>query len=119
MSRRVRGLAPISVFYSRLARAFGWSLALVGTTLAVGTVGYQLSFPGITWVDAFHQAALLLAGMGPVLPEEPDKLGNVAKLFDSAYALVCAIVLFGATGILFSPIIHRLLHRFHLEDTGG
>jgi len=28
-------------------------------------------------------------------------------------------VLLGATGILFSPVIHRLLHRYHIEDAAG
>jgi hypothetical protein len=23
----------------------------------------------------------------------------------------------GATGILFAPVVHRLLHRFHVEDS--
>ena len=26
------------------------------------------------------------------------------------------IVLLGAAGILFAPVVHRLLHRFHVED---
>jgi len=107
------------VFYARLLRASAWSIALVATTLAIGTLGYHAFYAGASWIDAFHQSALLLAGMGPVLAGDSVRIGTLAKLFDSVYALVCAVVLFAATGILFSPVIHRVLHRFHLEDTGG
>jgi hypothetical protein len=41
------------------------------------------------------------------------------KLFDSFYALFCGVILLGATGILFTPVIHRILHRFHIEDAGS
>jgi len=38
------------------------------------------------------------------------------KVFDGIYALFCGVILLAATGLMFTPIIHRLLHRFHLED---
>jgi hypothetical protein len=37
-------------------------------------------------------------------------------VFDGIYALFCGVVLLAATAILFAPVIHRILHRFHLED---
>ncbi len=86
---------------------------LVVATLALGTLGYHVvdDFP---WLDAFHQSAMLLAGMGPVRQIET----TAGKIFDSLYALLCALIMLGAAGILFVPIVHRLLHRFHLEDAG-
>ncbi len=80
-------------------------------TLTVGTLGYRW-IDGFAWLDAFHQSALLLAGMGPV----KEVTSAAGKLFDSAYALTCALVMLGAAGFLFAPIIHRVLHRYHLED---
>jgi hypothetical protein len=114
---RPRGLAPRAVFLTRLGRSLLLSTALVAGTLALGTIGYHALFPGAGWVDAFHQASLLMSGMGPVLPEDPGQLSDAAKLFDSLYALFCGVVLLGAAGILFAPVVHRVLHRFHLEDT--
>ena len=38
------------------------------------------------------------------------------KVFDSIYALFCGIILLAATGLLFAPVLHRILHRFHIED---
>ena len=104
-------LASPGEYRARVARAAAASLALVAVTLGIGMAGYRW-IEHFAWIDAFHQAAMLLAGMGRVV--------NVAsaggKLFDGIYALFCGIVLLAATGILFAPIIHRLMHRFHLED---
>jgi hypothetical protein len=107
-------LAPPPVYYARLRTMLGIALAMMSGWLAIGTVGYHLidDFP---WLDAFHQSSMLLAGMGPV-----KEINTVAgKLFDSFYALLSALIILGAAGILFAPIFHRILHRFHLEDAGG
>jgi hypothetical protein len=50
--------------------------------------------------------------MGPV-----DTMSTpAAKLFASAYALFSGVVFISATGILLTPVFHRVLHRFHLEE---
>ncbi len=90
------------------------ALGLLGTTLAIGTWGYVYFEGWDTW-KAFHGAALLLAGMGPV---DNQITAHASRLFESLYALFCGVVLLGATGVIFAPLIHRLLHHFHLEDTG-
>jgi hypothetical protein len=28
------------------------------------------------------------------------------------------VILLAATGLMFAPVLHRLLHRFHIEDAG-
>jgi len=105
-------LSPPAVFYSRVRRGVVYALGLVALTLGVGIVGYH-ELANITWVDAFHQSALLLSGMGPVV----ELKSSAAKLFDSIYALFCGIILLAATGLLFAPVFHRILHRFHIEDS--
>jgi len=107
-----RHLPPRDVFYSRVRRAGTYALALVVITLAVGVVGYHM-LEDIDWLDAFHQSALLLSGMGPVV----EMTSTSGKLFDSIYAIFCGIILLAATGLLFAPVFHRILHRFHIEDT--
>ncbi len=114
-SPRKAGLAPRALFYSRVAWAAAFSAAVVLSTLAIGTVGY-IHFAGLKPIDAFHLASLLLSGMGPV--GEVDKFSASAKIFDSLYALFCGVVLLASVGVLLAPIIHRILHRFHLEDSG-
>ena len=107
-----RQLASREVFYGRIGRSAAISFGLVVATLLVGTVGYVL-LARQSPVDAFHQASLLMSGMGPL-----DETGwsTAAKLFDSVYALFCGIVLLVSYGVLFAPILHRLMHKFHLED---
>jgi hypothetical protein len=55
---------------------------------------------------------MMLTGMGPVGALNSD----AAKLFASAYALFSGLVFIAATGILLAPIIHWVLHRFHIEE---
>jgi hypothetical protein len=111
---RPNRLAPRTLFYSRLARAGLFALALIIGTLAIGTLGY-IQFAHLRAIDAFHLAALLLSGMGPV--GDVDKFSDTAKLFDSFYALFCGVVLLASVGVMFAPILHRVMHRFHIEDT--
>ena len=107
-------LSSSTTFYARVRRAMALSGTLIGATLLAGTVGYHL-VDDFGWLDAFHQSALLLSGMGPV----KENASVAGKLFDSFYALFCGVVLLGATGIMFTPVIHRILHRFHIEDAGA
>ncbi|HLQ26092.1 MAG TPA: hypothetical protein VK138_09455 [Acidiferrobacterales bacterium] len=73
-------------------------------------IGYH-GLERMPWIDAFVNAAMLMGGMGP--------LGELhtfsGKLFAGIYALYCGLLLIVAAGIIMAPVIHRLLHRFHLE----
>ena len=104
-------LAPRELFLSRVRRAVLYALTLVGATLVAGMIGYRL-LEQMSWLDAFHQAAMLLSGMGPVV----EVKSTAGKLFDGIYALFCGVILLASTGLLFAPVLHRILHRFHLED---
>ena len=106
-------LATRAVFLRRLLRHVGWAIGLVGGSLALGVLGYH-ALEDLPWIDALLNASMLMGGMGPV-----DALHTSAgKLFASAYALYCGLVLLVAVGILLAPAVHRMLHRFHLEAGG-
>ncbi|HET9670782.1 MAG TPA: hypothetical protein VFQ93_14335 [Casimicrobiaceae bacterium] len=104
-------LASRDVFLRRVRRATSYALALVVATLVIGSVGYRV-LEHMGWLDAFHQSALILSGVGSTVDVKSDG----GKLFDAIYALFCGVILLAATGLMFTPVIHRLLHRFHLED---
>ena len=110
-SRRVNALATRKLFYTRVRRAATYAFALIGLTLAVGMVGYH-ALEALSWLDSFHQAALQLSGVGSAI----EIRTTAGKVFDGVYALFCGVVLLAATGLLFAPVLHRLLHRFHIED---
>jgi hypothetical protein len=79
-------------------------------SLGVGTVGYHLT-ANLNWVDAFLNASMILTGMGPVDKLETD----TAKLFASFYAIFSGVSFLTFCGVLFTPIYHRFMHRFHLD----
>ena len=112
MAQRTAGkLAPHALHYARIGRAFAVAGAAMIAWLAIGTVFYH-GIEDLAWIDAFHQSALLLSGMGPVV----DIKSTAGKIFDGFYALFCGVILLASTGLMFAPVIHRILHRFHLED---
>lgn len=98
-------------FHQRFLLALGVASGLIGFSLALGILGYHF-IAGLGWIDAVLNASMILTGMGPVNALSTD----AAKLFASAYALFSGVVFISATGILLTPIFHRVLHRFHLEE---
>jgi len=104
-------LAPTHVFVRRLIKSIAFSGILIFSTLVVGVCGYHY-FAGLTWIDSLLNASMILGGMGPVDPLAKD----AAKLFASVYALYCGLILVGATGLVLSPILHRMLHKFQIDE---
>ncbi|MGA9751414.1 MAG: hypothetical protein WBS54_06475 [Acidobacteriota bacterium] len=99
-----------NAFLRRVAASAAVAFGLVAFSLATGVLGYHF-LEGQSWIDALVNASMLLGGMGPV-----GELHTTAgKLFASFYALYCGLVLIVAVGIVFAPLFHRFLHRFHLE----
>lgn len=105
-------IAPLGLFLRRIAKSVGLALLVVAAALSIGVFGYHAS-EDLPWIDAFLNAAMILGGMGPV-----NELHTQAgKLFAAGYALFSGLVFMVVAGILFTPILHRFLHRFHLEDS--
>jgi hypothetical protein len=109
-------LAPGHIFAGRMARQILLVAAIVGVALAVGMIGFMTVSRGnenLGPVDSFLEASMLLSGAGPLYTERssPDEL----KIFSSLYALFSTLIVISSVGILASPIVHRVLHRLHLE----
>jgi hypothetical protein len=105
-------LAPRKLFLRRLAQNAGIALLAVGGSLVLGMWGYRY-FEGMRWIDAFLNAAMLLGGMGPV---DPQLRTTGGKLFAGFYALYAGMVVLVAASILVAPLMHRYMHKFHLES---
>jgi hypothetical protein len=88
------------------------ALALIAISLFIGMVGYHL-LVGLSWIDAFLNASMLLGGMGPV--NAPVTFGG--KLFAGLYALYCGLAVIFVAGVILAPVAHRILHRFHMENS--
>jgi len=105
-------LAPRKLFLRRLTQNAGIALLAVGGSLVLGMWGYWY-FEGMHWIDAFLNAAMLLGGMGPV---ETQLRTTGGKLFAGFYALYAGMVVLVAASILVAPLMHRYMHKFHLES---
>lgn len=77
----------------------------------MGMAGYAY-FEGLGWLDAYLNAAMLLGGEGPV--EAPRTPGG--KVFAGSYALYAGLIFLVVAGLVFAPVVHRLLHRFHWDQ---
>ena len=108
--RRHQPLMPRGAFYMRLMGHLLGALVLVAGALGVGVLGYHF-LAGFSWIDSQLTASMILAGMGPV----NLLLSNSAKIFASVYALFAGVIFLVTAGVLFAPLFHRFLHRFHLE----
>jgi hypothetical protein len=116
---RSSSLLPWPAFRRRLLWTTTLGLLLIAVSLAIGIVGYKVLSPKpITWPDAFLNAAMILSGMGPVEQFENCKCTG-AKIFAGLYALYCGLALLSIAGVILSPVVHRILHTFHLEKGKG
>lgn len=98
-------------FMQRLLSHFLGALIVLVVSLVLGIWGYMF-FENLGWRDAFLSAAMLLGGMGPVNPPQSDG----GKLFAGVYALYAGLVFIITAALLFTPILHRVLHKFHWDD---
>lgn len=97
-------------FAGRLLAHLLAAIALLGASLGIGIVGY-LVFEHLSLIDGLLNSAMLLGGMGPVDP--PVTPGG--KVFASLYALYAGLVFVVTAALLVTPLLHRLLHRFHWD----
>jgi hypothetical protein len=97
-------------FARRVAQNAALGAGLIVVSLGIGVVGYHVS-AGLGWVDALLNASMILTGMGPVAELTTDG----AKIFASFYALFSGVAFLTIVAVLMAPLVHRFLHRFHLE----
>ncbi len=102
---------PPKSFVRRLLVHLVAALGLLGLSLGIGMLGYVV-FERLSWLDAFLNAAMLLGGMGPI--HAPST--NAGKLFAGLYALYAGLVFIATAALLFAPMFHRLMHRFHWSE---
>ncbi len=107
---RGKALLPKKLYYKRILKHFLIASLIVFISLGVGILGYHI-FEGYNFVDSLLNASMILGGMGPVNEVKTD----AGKIFASFYALFSGIVFLVIAGVIFAPIFHRFLHRFHMD----
>ncbi len=104
-------LVSLAAFYRRVLRSIVVACLIILACLSIGILGYHYT-ADIPWLDALHNASMILSGMGPVVEIETVS----GKWFSSFYALFSGVVFITNVGIILAPAIHRLFHRLHLEE---
>ena len=79
--RQGQPLAPIPVFLRRLGWNFLVAVGVFAVSLVAGMIGYR-TFEGLTWIEAYDSAAMILSGMGPYR----EASSNAGKIFAGTYA---------------------------------
>ena len=109
--RKHQQLATRLVFLRRLFQSCSLAGTLIAISLSIGIMGYHW-IAGFDYVNSLLEASMILGGMGPVNPLHDDE----AKIFASIYALFSGLIFIAIMGIILTPITHRMLHKFHMDD---
>lgn len=109
-----RPVASSAKFAGRVAANILAASFIIGVALCGGMAGYRLT-EGMSWLDAFLNAAMLLGGMGPVA----TLTTTAGKLFAGIYALLCGLLFVLVSGVILAPVLHRVLHALKVDDTGA
>ena len=105
-----KSLPPKKHFYNKLLINFIIAFSLIIISLGVGMLGYHYCM-NLGFTDSLINASMILSGMGPVDRANTDG----AKIFASLYAIYCGVAFISSMAFLFVPIVHRFLHKMHLE----
>lgn len=98
-------------FVWRLTRAFLLTLGIVAISVIGGTLGYRF-FLDLPWADAFHHACLVLGEHSP----ESQPQTAWGKAFVGLFVMYSRLVFFSIVTILALPLLHRILHKLHLDE---
>ena len=109
--RRHQPLQPLPAFLRRVAFSLTLGLGFTGVSLLFGMLGYGY-FEGMDVTDSFLNASMILGGMGPVAEMHSEG----GKWFAGVYALYSGLAVLAVAGLIFAPLLHRLLHHFHAAD---
>ena len=98
------------IFLKRVFICLIISVIVLSVTIFIGAAVYRY-LEGYSWTDAVLNSVMIMTGVGTI----GDLHRNAVKIFTSFYSLLSTIIFFLVLGFLFSPLLHRFLHRFHLE----
>lgn len=97
-------------FLKRLFRNIFFGTILCVFFLIIGIIGYRY-FEGMSWTDAYVNAAMILSGMGPIGELHTES----GKLFAGTYAIFSGAVFLVIIALVLSPVIHWIFVKFHIE----
>lgn len=88
------------------------AMAFVTFSLLMGVAGYLWIEGGGHWHDVTLNMAMIASGIGPIMLPQTVK----GKIFLAIYGGYISVVYVAVMGVVFAPILHRVLHVFHLDS---
>lgn len=104
-------LLSIERFLLRLLHHALYVVALLGLSAIAGAGGFMV-FEGHDFTHALLHAIHILSGLG--LLQIPESLSG--RFFAAGFGLYASLFFLAAFSIVFAPVVHRILHKMHLED---
>ena len=104
-------LLPFGSFRYRVIKSILLGIFCLLLTISIGMIGFH-HFEEISWLEAYLEASMIYGGMGTVFHIETWQ----GKVFGGTYAILCPFMLFTSISIFFLPLLHRFLHKFHLQQ---
>lgn len=111
--QHVKKLPHRKHFLGKLAKYSVAAILFLAFSLFIGMLGYHYIMD-LSWVDSLINASMILTGMGPV----DRAMTDGAKIFASLYAIYSGMAFLTTAAIIFSPLLHRFLHKLHLDIKG-
>lgn len=107
-------LASKPVYYKRIARNLVLAMTVIVVMVLIGIAGYYW-LARLSLLSSFHNASMILSGMGPILPEN-YVMPTEGVWFSSIYAIFSGVIFISTIGFILAPVIHRFFHKLHLEE---
>lgn len=97
-------------FVLRLLKQGLYVVGLMAVSVLVGALGFMLC-EGLGIEDALLHSTHILSGFG--LMEVPTTLAG--RIFASLFGMYASLFFVAAFSMIFAPVVHRILHKLHLE----
>jgi hypothetical protein len=88
------------------------ALAFVALSLVASILGYLWIETNAPWHDVALNMAMMASGIGPIMIPESVH----GKVFLAVYSAYIGVVFAAVLGLVMAPILHRVLHVFHVDD---
>lgn len=111
--RKHQPLATRTQFFWRMIYGLIFGVFVIAMTIYIGMLGLNY-FENLSWLDSFANSAMIISGVGAINPI----ITSSGKFFAGMYSIVGNVVFIVVIGIIFLPVVHRYLHKFHLDQKG-
>lgn len=112
LENRYSPVLPRKMFLQRLLKSSFLAVIVIAGSVFLGMCGYHY-LEDISWINAYLDSTMTVSGVGAVSTLETTP----GKIFAGTFALYSSFVVVVAISLILAPILHRFLHKFHVEKS--